>query len=171
MVKITGQLSATKVLDCLTDKFPWLGEFITSEVLSDIVFSSRPHHICRDFPTYSTEAQEFVDELYKLCGRVEMTDEEAESIPARKGLKDGNLKADRSKADAERQALLARPISNLNLSVRTRKCMIRLAINTLGDLVSQSTEDLLKCINFGWGCINEIREKLAVFGLKLKDDD
>src|SRR5262249_4127443 len=37
----------------------------------------------------------------------------------------------------EEQAVLNKPVSELNLSVRARKCMNRLGINSLGDLVQR----------------------------------
>ena len=39
-------------------------------------------------------------------------------------------------------SLLDRPISDLNLSVRARKCMIRLGLNTVGELVRRTGDDL-----------------------------
>ena len=69
-----------------------------------------------------------------------------------------------------RAGLLARPIAELNLSVRARKCMIRLAINTLGDLVRRTGDDLLECKNFGVTSLNEVREKLTALGLKLRGE-
>ena len=66
--------------------------------------------------------------------------------------------------------MLGRPISELNLSVRARKCMIRLAINTLGDLVRRTADDLLECKNFGVTSLNEVREKLTAIGLKLRGE-
>ncbi len=65
---------------------------------------------------------------------------------------------------------MSRPIAELNLSVRARKCMIRLAINTLGDLVRRTGDDLLECKNFGVTSLNEVREKLTVLSLKLRGD-
>ena len=64
----------------------------------------------------------------------------------------------------------AGPISELNLSVRARKCMIRLGINTIGELVRRTGDDLLECKNFGVTSLNEVREKLTVQGLKLRGD-
>ena len=48
--------------------------------------------------------------------------------------------------------------------------MIRLAINTLGDLVRRTGDDLLECKNFGVTSLNEVREKLAILGLKLRGE-
>jgi DNA-directed RNA polymerase subunit alpha len=70
----------------------------------------------------------------------------------------------------DEQAILDRPIADLNLSVRARKCMIRLGLNTVGELLRKTGDDLLECKNFGVTSLNEVREKLAVKGLKLRGD-
>lgn len=70
----------------------------------------------------------------------------------------------------DEQALLERPISDLNLSVRARKCMARLGLNTIGQLVRKTGDDLLECKNFGVTSLTEIREKLTQFGIKLRGD-
>ena len=56
--------------------------------------------------------------------------------------------------------MLDRPISDLNLSVRARKCMVRLGISTIGELLRRTGDDLLECKNFGVTSLNEVREKL-----------
>ena len=71
---------------------------------------------------------------------------------------------------AEEQAVLNKPVSELNLSVRARKCMNRLNITTLGDLVSRSADELLEAKNFGMTSLTEVREKLLQYGLKLRGD-
>ena len=70
----------------------------------------------------------------------------------------------------DEQALLDRPISDLNLSVRARKCMIRLGLNTIGELLRRTGDDLLECKNFGVTSLNEVREKLQLQSLKLRGD-
>ncbi len=70
----------------------------------------------------------------------------------------------------DEQALLDRPISDLNLSVRARKCMIRLGLNTIGELLRKTGDDLLECKNFGVTSLNEVREKLTIKGMKLRGD-
>lgn len=77
---------------------------------------------------------------------------------------------DYSSMSADEQALLERPVAELNLSVRARKCTARLGLNTLGDLIRKSGDDLLECKNFGVTSLNEVREKLAQLGLKLRGD-
>jgi DNA-directed RNA polymerase subunit alpha len=70
----------------------------------------------------------------------------------------------------DEQALLNKPISDLALSVRARKCMIRLGLNTVGELLRRTGDDLLECKNFGVTSLNEVREKLTLQGLKLRGD-
>ncbi len=70
----------------------------------------------------------------------------------------------------DEQALLAQPIAELNLSVRARKCMIRLGINTISDLLRRTGDDLLESKNFGVTSLNEVREKLTLQGLKLRGE-
>lgn len=76
---------------------------------------------------------------------------------------------DTSMSDDER-ALLDRPIADLNLSVRARKCMVRLGLTTIGELLRRTGDDLLECKNFGVTSLNEVREKLTTHGLKLRGD-
>lgn len=70
----------------------------------------------------------------------------------------------------QEQAMLSRPVSDLNLSVRARKCMARLAITTLAELVQRSPDELLATKNFGVTSLNEIRQQLGELNLKLRND-
>jgi DNA-directed RNA polymerase subunit alpha len=70
----------------------------------------------------------------------------------------------------EMQAMLSKPIGDLNLSVRARKCMSKLNIQTIGDLMKHTGDELLECKNFGITSLNEVRDKLTGMGLKLKND-
>jgi DNA-directed RNA polymerase subunit alpha len=67
-------------------------------------------------------------------------------------------------------AVLNKPVTDLNLSVRARKCMNRLGINTLGDLIQRTGDELLESKNFGMTSLSEVREKLLPFGLSLRGD-
>ena len=77
---------------------------------------------------------------------------------------------DTSHLSPDEQALLDRPISELNLSVRARKCMTRLGLNTIGELIRKTGDDMLESKNFGVTSLNEVREKLEQVGLKLRGD-
>ncbi|MEM8677708.1 MAG: DNA-directed RNA polymerase subunit alpha C-terminal domain-containing protein [Planctomycetota bacterium] len=96
-----------------------------------------------------------------------------------KGLQLGQLAHEKSEPEPEldlsamspdEQAVLERPISELNLSVRARKCMARLGLNTIGELIRKTGDDMLECKNFGVTSLTEVREKLTAFGLKLRGD-
>ncbi|PQO40996.1 DNA-directed RNA polymerase subunit alpha C-terminal domain-containing protein [Blastopirellula marina] len=77
---------------------------------------------------------------------------------------------DTSGLSPDEQALLDRPIAELSLSVRARKCMVRLGISTIGELVRRTGDELLECKNFGVTSLNEVREKLTSYNLKLRGD-
>jgi len=68
----------------------------------------------------------------------------------------------------DRDAVQRRPISELELSVRSRNCMATLGVQTIGDLIQHTESELMACKNFGQTSMNEIRQKLAEFGLLLK---
>ncbi len=70
----------------------------------------------------------------------------------------------------ELQAILNKPIGDLNLSVRARKCMSKLNIQTVGDMLKHTGDELLECKNFGVTSLNEVRDKLQSLSLKLKND-
>jgi DNA-directed RNA polymerase subunit alpha len=70
----------------------------------------------------------------------------------------------------QQQALLSRPVAELNLSVRARKCMTRLGIATLGELIGRTPDELLESKNFGVTSLNEVRGKLSDLGLRLRND-
>ena len=70
----------------------------------------------------------------------------------------------------EEQAVLSRPVSDLNLSVRARKCMNRLALSNLDELCQRTANELLEAKNFGQTSLTEVREKLAQLNLKLRGD-
>jgi DNA-directed RNA polymerase subunit alpha len=67
------------------------------------------------------------------------------------------------------EAALSTPIGQLDLSLRSRKCMERLGIATVGQLVAHTGEELLASRNFGRTSLTEIAEKLARYGLRLKE--
>ena len=64
-------------------------------------------------------------------------------------------------------ALLSRPVRDLELSVRSENCLLRGGVHVIGDLVGRAREDLLKIRNLGKISLREIEEKLEKFGLSL----
>ena len=67
----------------------------------------------------------------------------------------------------ELQKKLGLAISALGLSVRAYNCLEAENIETVGDLVGRTEEEMLKVRNFGKTSLVEIREKLGELGLKL----
>ncbi len=72
--------------------------------------------------------------------------------------------------DHEKSAITPDPLLELNLSVRARKCLQRLGITSLDDLISRTAEELLESKKFSETCLNEVRDKLAEYGLTLRAD-
>jgi DNA-directed RNA polymerase subunit alpha len=103
---------------------------------------------------------------------------EIKEILQQKGLKLGMHSTERQPVETvetqqlspEEQSVLARDVADLKLSVRARKCMNRLNIQTIGELVKRSADELLECKNFGVTSLKEIREKLVNFNVKLRGD-
>ena len=65
-------------------------------------------------------------------------------------------------------AVLNKPISVLDLSVRARKAIQFLNIQTVGDLATRTEAELMGVKNFGATSLIEIQGKLAEFGLSLR---
>jgi DNA-directed RNA polymerase subunit alpha len=63
--------------------------------------------------------------------------------------------------------LLETPISDFELSVRSRNCLKKMDINTLGDLLRTTEAELLAFKNFGETSLREIRTILDAKGLQL----
>ena len=63
---------------------------------------------------------------------------------------------------------LSRSVTELELSARSRKCLQRLGITTLGELASRSEQELLSIKNFGQTSLNEIKRRLSELGLTLR---
>ena len=67
--------------------------------------------------------------------------------------------------------LLSKSLSEIEFSSRSRKCLQRLNLMTLGDLVVKTEAELLAAKNFGQTSLNEIKAKLAENGLTLRKMD
>lgn len=60
------------------------------------------------------------------------------------------------------------PIEELDLTERPRNCLKRARIDTIGQLVQRTEDDLLAITNFGGKSLDEVREKLDERGLSLR---
>jgi DNA-directed RNA polymerase subunit alpha len=78
-------------------------------------------------------------------------------------------------AEAEAEAPQAHgmenfPIEELELGVRSYNCLKRVGIETIGDLVSKTENELGAIPNFGKKSIEEVRETLQAHGLTLREE-
>ncbi len=70
-------------------------------------------------------------------------------------------------AKLRRNRYLAKPVSELELSVRASNCLETANIKTIRELVTKEEKDMLEYKNFGRTSLNEIKEQLANMGLNL----
>ena len=63
---------------------------------------------------------------------------------------------------------MALPIEDLDLSERPRNCLKRAQVDTIGQLLEKSEDDLLTVTNFGQKSLDEVIEKLDERGLSLR---
>jgi DNA-directed RNA polymerase subunit alpha len=111
---------------------------------------------------------------YKNFGETSLN--EIKALLAQKGLRLGQA-ADESKTAVRRTApvagnvppeILSKNVADLELSVRSRKALQRLNINSLGELASRTEDELLGCKNFGQTSLNEIKQQLGTFNMTLR---
>src|SRR4051812_6287834 len=63
------------------------------------------------------------------------------------------------------------PIEELELGVRSYNCLKRVGIETIGDLVGKSENELASIPNFGRKSIEEVKETLQQHGLNLRGEE
>jgi DNA-directed RNA polymerase subunit alpha len=63
------------------------------------------------------------------------------------------------------------PIEDLDLSERPRNCLKRAQVNTVGELVQKTEDDLLAITNFGQKSLDEVLQKLDERGLSLRNKE
>ena len=117
---------------------------------------------------------------YKNFGETSL--KEIRDMLALKGLRLGQALEDAAAAELSdvfvadtpsqaRDGVLGTPLAQIELSVRARKALETLKIDTLGDLVKRTEAELLACRNFGQTSLNTIRQALGQYGLRLTDSD
>ncbi len=74
---------------------------------------------------------------------------------------------EKEKKRTRKSQILETPISDFELSVRSRNCLKRMKINTLGDLLNITEAELLSFKNFGETSLREIKTILESKGLLL----
>jgi DNA-directed RNA polymerase subunit alpha len=116
---------------------------------------------------------------YKNFGETSLV--EIKAMLAAKGLRLGqNLENQYHRVRAEvyeelkgraPEAVLNKAVGQLDLSVRARKALQMLGIMTIGDLATRTEAELMGVKNFGATSLDEIKERLASFGLELRTLD
>jgi DNA-directed RNA polymerase subunit alpha len=112
---------------------------------------------------------------YKNFGETSLN--EIKALLASKGLRLGQA-AEESKIGVRRPSTAAvgnvppevasKQVADIELSVRSRKALQRLNINTLAELAARTEPELLGCKNFGQTSLNEIKQVLTQHGLSLR---
>ena len=112
---------------------------------------------------------------YKNFGETSLL--EIKVILTQKGLRLGQLLEDSNSRqiimeDSEQNQIddetMSATVSELQLSVRSRKCLQRLNINSIGELVRCTEAELLGCKNFGLTSLYEIKQRLKDKSLSLR---
>lgn len=99
----------------------------------------------------------------------------AKGLRLGQGVEDAHRAARRKLLDqlkgSGNEQMLAKPVSDLNLSVRARKALQLLNIQSLGDLVAHTEAELMGVKNFGATSLSEVKAKLVEYGLALRELD
>ncbi len=75
------------------------------------------------------------------------------------------------KDDKGNEKVLEMTIEELDLSVRSFNCLKRAGINTVGDLINKSEDDMMKVRNLGKKSLEEVIHKLNSLGFNLNPEE
>ncbi len=75
------------------------------------------------------------------------------------------------KEEKEKDKVLEMSIEELDLSVRSFNCLKRAGINTVEELTKKTEEDMMKVRNLGKKSLEEVKTKLADYGLALRSEE
>ncbi|GKH48981.1 MAG: DNA-directed RNA polymerase subunit alpha [Oscillospiraceae bacterium] len=75
------------------------------------------------------------------------------------------------KEDSSKEKALEMTIEELDLSVRAFNCLKRAGVNTVGDLVNKSPEEMMKVRNLGKKSLEEVIAKLQSLGFDLSREE
>lgn len=75
------------------------------------------------------------------------------------------------KGGISRDSYLRMTIEELDLSVRSYNCLKRAGINTVGDLIEKTFDDMMKVRNLGRKSLEEVEKKLRELGFNFREDD
>ncbi|GJM18541.1 MAG: hypothetical protein DHS20C14_07540 [Phycisphaeraceae bacterium] len=114
--------------------------------------------------SYKNFGESSLDEIKRMLSQ--------RNLKLGQGLEDAHRAARRQMMErlkgSGKEQLLNKPVGDLQLSVRARKALQLLNIQTLGDLCSHTEAELMGVKNFGQTSLFEVREKLGEIGLSLR---
>ena len=108
------------------------------------------------------------DEAVSLAARI-LTEHLMLFVGLTHGGEDVEIMVEREEEGQDR--ILEMPIEELDLSVRSFNCLKRAGINTIGQLVEKTDEEMIKVRNLGKKSLEEVKQKLAALGLSLKPSE
>ena len=73
--------------------------------------------------------------------------------------------------DTGKEKVLEMTIEELDLSVRAFNCLKRAGVNTVGDLIGKSQDEMMKVRNLGKKSLEEVLAKLDSLGFSLTKGD
>jgi DNA-directed RNA polymerase subunit alpha len=79
--------------------------------------------------------------------------------------------AEEENENNEQKKLLEKSIEELDFSVRSYNCLKKSDINTFGEIVNKTEEEIMGIKNLGKKSFEEIKEKVKEYGLTLKDTE
>ncbi len=79
--------------------------------------------------------------------------------------------AEEENENNEQKKLLEKSIEELDFSVRSYNCLKKSNINTFGEIVNKTEEEIMGIKNLGKKSFEEIKEKVKEYGLTLKDTE
>jgi DNA-directed RNA polymerase subunit alpha len=117
---------------------------------------------------------------YKNFGETSLT--EIEAMLAQRGLRlgeglDQGYVARAAKdyidklADRVDASVLGKPVASMDLSVRARRALQLLGVQSVGELAARTEAELMGVKNFGQNSLDEIKRKLIDMGLSLRELD
>ncbi len=117
--------------------------------------------------SYKNFGESSLEEIKKML--------DARNLRLGQGLEDAHRAARRQIMEqlkgTGKETVLGRPVGDLQLSVRARKALQMLNIQTMGDLASHTEAELMGVKNFGTTSLIEVRERLGEHGLALRTLD
>ena len=75
------------------------------------------------------------------------------------------------KEEDDKEKVLEMNIDELELSVRSYNCLKRAGINTVEELCSRASDDMMKVRNLGRKSLEEVLQKLEELGLRLRESE